>query len=565
MASGVTLHASKVIPCLKNNAVQLLSRFKTRATAENLRNLLLDALARVGLTLGNIRGLTTDGCSTMKKLGALLTRAAAPKPFYFQQCFAHALHLAVGDTLHVEEEEETAAENHNAEELEGSGATPSWRFVRSDEPPADAEGRCFDSAYISLCADAEYLSSWSIVIDSRLLAEAILEQELREERALGPPIYRGETGALVNKVRRACLRFHRSGVANDALSDIAEQNGIRRKFACDVKTRWNSTLYMLQNFITLEPSLREFYTSQYEAYPFSDEEVAKIRVLIDALAPVDQCVKRLSQADATMRSADLALQVSAAPMPDISAEIIPGGSLIGVPLSQSLIRRLRAGRGDFSKELLYNVCIRVRERRGLASTLSRFVVEKVPRTEIDSWLADVCDGDELTSSAETGSLVIAEITEAIARHGAHRPPSAEAETIPHHGQENMDSNVMDDFVVLMNYGGANSIEAGQLAADDVVELFLTGYEVLPADLLATMASLQPTSVPSERSFSHARHLRRSCQEKQDDDRYSSYLLLKDFYRKNRPDDDFFQQYPLSKECNLRLFDKLDEDASHADD
>ena len=101
------------------------------------------------------------------------------------------------------------------------------------------------------------------------------------------------------------MRFQQSGVANDILSDIAEQHGIRRKVACNVKTRRNSTLYMLQGFTTLEPS----HTSQHEAYPFSDEEVSKIRVLIDALATVDQCVKRLSQEDATMRSADLALQV----------------------------------------------------------------------------------------------------------------------------------------------------------------------------------------------------------------------------------------------------------------
>ena len=156
------------------------------------------------------------------------------------------------------------------------------------------------------------------------------------------------------------------------------------------------------------------------------------------------------------------------------------------------------------------------------------------RTEIDSWLADVCDGGELTPSVATDFLIIFDITEAIARHGAPRPPKAEAETILHHSQENVDLDVMDDFLVLMNYGGANSIETEQLAADDVVELFFSGYEVLPADLMATMASLQPTSVPSERSLSHACHLRRSCQEKQDHDRYSSYLLLKDFYRKNRP-------------------------------
>ena len=89
----------------------------------------MDALERLGLALGDIRGLTTDGCTTIRKVEVLLTKAAARKPFYYQQCFARALHLAVGGTLHVEDEPEASTEEHHEEQPEASAAIHSWRFV----------------------------------------------------------------------------------------------------------------------------------------------------------------------------------------------------------------------------------------------------------------------------------------------------------------------------------------------------------------------------------------------------------------------------------------------------
>ena len=97
--SGVTLHSSKIIPCLGEKSVDLLARFRVEATSENLLLIGERALGKLGLMISDISGITTDGATSMCKLGKLMQAAAAPQPFYHQLCFAHALHLAVKDTL----------------------------------------------------------------------------------------------------------------------------------------------------------------------------------------------------------------------------------------------------------------------------------------------------------------------------------------------------------------------------------------------------------------------------------------------------------------------------------
>ena len=82
--------------------MEILSRFRERATAENLRKALLERLEEFGLSLRNIRGITTDQATTMVKLGRLLAESARPAPFYHQLCLAHGIHLAVRDILKVE-------------------------------------------------------------------------------------------------------------------------------------------------------------------------------------------------------------------------------------------------------------------------------------------------------------------------------------------------------------------------------------------------------------------------------------------------------------------------------
>jgi len=76
----------------------------------------------------------------------------------------------------------------------------------------------------------------------------------------------------------------------------------------DVPIRWNSTLRMLRNFLALEVALRHFYAGG--TFPLNRQELAAAKDIAEAQIHVEEAVKRLSLDEATIRSADLALQVS---------------------------------------------------------------------------------------------------------------------------------------------------------------------------------------------------------------------------------------------------------------
>lgn len=56
----------------------------------------------------------------------------------------------------------------------------------------------------------------------------------------------------------------------------------------------------------------------------------------------------------------------------------------------------------------------------------------------------------------------------------------------------------------------------------------------PTQLVENMKSVIPTSVPSERLFSKARHSRRYSQGRLSDRRFCEMMFLKHFYNNNKP-------------------------------
>ena len=114
----------------------------------------------------------------------------------------------------------------------------------------------------------------------------------------------------MDKVRQVCLRFQKSAVLHDTLIDsAAELHGTKTKIVCDVRTRWCSTLRMLRNFVNLEESLRSFYSTEAKAFPLSVADMVAVEEIISVLTHTECCIKRLSKSTATMRDADIAIQV----------------------------------------------------------------------------------------------------------------------------------------------------------------------------------------------------------------------------------------------------------------
>lgn len=124
-------------------------------------------------------------------------------------------------------------------------------------------------------------------------------------------MYEGTAGDLINRVRKACRTIQTSPVLNDELEKVAAESGICVSLVLDVQTRWNSIPRMLRNFLRLEESLRDFNKDDRDAtFDFSSGELATLKQILKALTIVEICSKRISSADATLRSADIAMQVS---------------------------------------------------------------------------------------------------------------------------------------------------------------------------------------------------------------------------------------------------------------
>lgn len=66
---------------------------------------------------------------------------------------------------------------------------------------------------------------------------------------------------------------------------------------------------MLRNFLKLEPALQLYHSEQNLAFPLTEAELSAAAEILRALTHVEIAISRLSNEDATMRSADLAIQV----------------------------------------------------------------------------------------------------------------------------------------------------------------------------------------------------------------------------------------------------------------
>lgn len=126
------------------------------------------------------------------------------------------------------------------------------------------------------------------------------------------PRFDGELGLVVEKVRGICRLFHKSPSLNDELMELVEPVDSELKLALDMKTRWNSSLRMLRNFLRLKDSLLRFFDNDPKrgSFPVNVQEVHQVERVVDCLAHVEAASKRLSRDDIDMRMADIALEVS---------------------------------------------------------------------------------------------------------------------------------------------------------------------------------------------------------------------------------------------------------------
>ena len=194
----------------------------------------------------DIIATSTDGAAVMIKFGRLSLL------LHFT-CLAHGIHLAVTDILYKKPKKDDDDDND---------------AVEDDD---------FDE------------------FDDEIFVEEEPEIELAENFQ-----------EIIAKVRKIIKIFNKSPVKNDEVlqPQIMAKLGKEKSFNVDVKTRWNSLLYMLQNFYKVHKEMKYAMEQLNKDFDISEAELKTIKELIDALVPLEWLVKQLCHEDVNLIQAE---------------------------------------------------------------------------------------------------------------------------------------------------------------------------------------------------------------------------------------------------------------------
>lgn len=248
--------------------------------AEDVYECVQSRVKEFGLDLDrDIVATTTDGAALMLKFGRLTSAQ-------HQVCHAHGLHLSVSDILYKAQNQER---------------------VISDSEDEDSES---------------------------------FEVALEEEDPVRYGIDEAENFAeVIKKVRKIVNLFRRSPVKNDHLQSVIRAlYGKEKQLYCDVRTRWNSLIKMIQGFLEVKEaisvSLRKF--EQEDRFP-SESEISLLEHLIEPLEIIEAGALKLGQRDCDLYKAD--------------------------KIFRYMLRNLQSLQGQVGKDIYQSVKKRIEERR----------------------------------------------------------------------------------------------------------------------------------------------------------------------------------------------------------
>lgn len=234
-----------------------LIRITQSCPAETIEELMLNKLEEFGLTFADIVAATTDGAPVMTKFGRLICNTSI-----HQQCFNHALHLAVLDVFF---RRITAIVNENRYDDDGNDHSDDNGDTDSNE--ADSQDNTDESCAYEIRADIN---------------------------------------DILKMVRKIVVFFKRSPIKNAILQNyIKENHGRELTLILDCRTRWNSTEQMVERFLLVFNSivlaLRELNSSELI---IDDNDIVMLQNLIKCLQPIKVASEELGRREANLLTAE---------------------------------------------------------------------------------------------------------------------------------------------------------------------------------------------------------------------------------------------------------------------
>ncbi|XP_062552035.1 uncharacterized protein LOC134217293 [Armigeres subalbatus] len=217
--------------------------------AEKIVALVKSAVEGFGLKPNDVFGATTDGAAVMIKFGK-------SSGYMHQLCYNHGLHLAVCDVLYKN--------------------VPNELIPQDDEESDDD----YDDS------DEEYENEDNVISDAGL--------------------YRSSFSVTLKQIRKVIRIFRASPVKNALLQEkISKVFGKSLKLLLDVRTRWNSTVTMLERFLKVWKCIDETLEDLGQKdFHLTKKDVESIQNLMSALQPIKLSSEALGRRDANLLTAE---------------------------------------------------------------------------------------------------------------------------------------------------------------------------------------------------------------------------------------------------------------------
>ncbi|XP_003741470.1 uncharacterized protein LOC100908354 [Galendromus occidentalis] len=427
-------HSDKIFGCSNITPLGLI-RVKERATGEYLRDVICHRLSSFELSRNDIVAAVTDGASNVLKAVDLIG-------VHRQKCFAHGLDLVIRKAVYGAQ----AAAFDVAILTDGDDRSIS-RVDSGDDSPEDSDR-----------SDAEDTGN-SDDDDERVetLNSVTLGEALRRLRAVARD-FRRKT-AMMDEVRK--------------ITERDEYNGRSLCVKIDCKTRWYSTLEMIERAIEILPAINNVL-SRYGT-PLSPSEAVALERIRNILSPFKRAILALCKNEATLFHAD---RVFSLLMKDLDE--------MNVELSRILLESLK---GEIRKRrTIHSSILAVLENYEYDFSLELEVgQERLSDDEILDNLADILDAREFVED-ESSSLEM-----------LSQAPTVSWDSIFNETSASSDS------------AGASSsgrAPSGRVQLNREFSFFKSGGGRGPLlnTCLESLRAIPPTSVQAERDFSTVRHL-----------------------------------------------------------
>lgn len=262
----INVHHESVLFGTSRIAPLGLIRIKKSATAEHLRDLIVERLDTFGLSRQDLLVAATDGGKNVLKAVSLMGLRK-------QMCFAHGLDLVVRKVVFGPKslafdvtvlEADRNVDESDSEDDEGDD---------EDSDGDDFEGEDTDS-----------------------------EDENSRRKTESARVVLGE---VVDRLRKVARKFKRSPKLMDELRQTTakeDYNGRPLRIKLDSRTRWYSTFVMIERALRILPALN--YVLSRHATPIASDDALALREIARTLQPFKRAILTLCSSDSTLLHAD---------------------------------------------------------------------------------------------------------------------------------------------------------------------------------------------------------------------------------------------------------------------